>query len=196
MTPLAFTLPYAFVFWGVIAWAFFPEVVLTIRSRRQRTTESSDRGSLPLMVFGLAFANAAALPLAFVEVGQFPASCRFGLFVGGLGLVVAGSLLRRHCKRLLGPHFTSAVAVSPGQPVIERGAYAWVRHPSYSAGILMHVGYGLALGSWASTLLILAVCIVVYGYRIAIEERLLAAVLGEPYRDYMRRHRRLIPYIY
>ena len=88
------------------------------------------------------------------------------------------------------------MAAEPGQPVVERGAYGWVRHPSYTAGLLLHLGYGLALGSWGTTLLVLGTCAAVYAYRIAVEERVLAEVLGEPYRDYMRRRRRLIPYLF
>ncbi len=33
------------------------------------------------------------------------------------------------------------------------------------------------------------------GYRIAVEERVLQAQLGQPYRAYMRRTRRLIPFV-
>jgi protein-S-isoprenylcysteine O-methyltransferase Ste14 len=33
-------------------------------------------------------------------------------------------------------------------------------------------------------------------YRIAVEERTLLAVLGEPYREFMRTRRRLIPFIF
>lgn len=198
MTPLAFTMPYALVFWAVLVWAFVPEFVLTARSRpwAAQAASSSDGGSLRLIVLGLGTANSVALPLSFVETVQFPPSLRLGLFAAGLGFLVAGSLLRRHCWRTLGAYFTSAVATQLGQSIIERGAYGWVRHPSYSAGMLMHLGYGLALGSWGSTLLVVGMCIVVYSYRIAIEERTLVETLGTPYSDYMRRHKRLIPYVY
>lgn len=197
MTPLAFTIPYAFAFWAVLLWAFGAESILTVRSTRWMTqVRSTDSGSHWLIVLGLGVANGAALPLAFVQSLQFLPSLRHFLFTGGLGLLVAGSLLRRHCWQTLGRYFTSAVVAEPGQPVIERGAYGWVRHPAYSAGILMHLGYGLALGNWGSTLLVVGMCGVVYSYRIAVEERLLADVLGEPYRKYMRRHRRLIPHVY
>jgi protein-S-isoprenylcysteine O-methyltransferase Ste14 len=153
MTPLAFTLPYAFAFWVVLTWVFVAEYSLTSRTRPTVARPSSDRRSLPLSLFGLGAANLAALPLAFAEIGQFPLPLRVGLLVAGLGLAITGSLLRRHCWRVLGRHFTSAVTVEPGQPVIERGAYGWVRHPSYSGGMLMHVGYGPAVGRprcWSS----------------------------------------------
>jgi len=76
------------------------------------------------------------------------------------------------------------------------GAYSLLRHPSYSAGILMNIGTGLALGSWASTALLALAAFAVYSYRIAVEERALLRVIGEPYRDFMTKRRRLIPFIY
>ena len=60
----------------------------------------------------------------------------------------------------------------------------------------MNTGVGLALGSWASTALLIVVTFAVYAYRIAVEERALAAALGEPYRAFMRTRKRLIPFIY
>jgi protein-S-isoprenylcysteine O-methyltransferase Ste14 len=36
----------------------------------------------------------------------------------------------------------------------------------------------------------------VYAYRITVEERTLLAVVGEPYREFIRTRRRLIPFIY
>ncbi len=55
---------------------------------------------------------------------------------------------------------------------------------------------GLALGSWASTILLALAALAVYSYRIAVEERTLLAVIGEPYREFMRIRKRLIPFIY
>ena len=118
------------------------------------------------------------------------------VFVIGVAALVAGSLLRRHCWQLLGASFTGDVRAHPGQPIVTTGAYALVRHPSYSAGILMNIGIGLALGSWASTVLLALTSFAVYGYRISIEERTLLAVVGEPYRRFMRTRRRLMPFIY
>lgn len=59
----------------------------------------------------------------------------------------------------------------------ESSAYALLRHPSYTAGILMNAGVGLALGSWASAALLAVSSVAVYCYRMAVEERaLLSAV--------------------
>jgi protein-S-isoprenylcysteine O-methyltransferase Ste14 len=61
---------------------------------------------------------------------------------------------------LVNRFFSSVVRIQSdrGQHVIDRGPYALVRHPGYSAGILIVVASGVALGSWlASAFLIAAV---------------------------------------
>jgi protein-S-isoprenylcysteine O-methyltransferase Ste14 len=67
--------------------------------------------------------------------------------------------------------------------------------PSYTAAILMFTGMGLALGSWISVaILFLAHCLL-YGIRVAVEEKALLETLGEPYREYMARTQRFIPFV-
>jgi protein-S-isoprenylcysteine O-methyltransferase Ste14 len=60
----------------------------------------------------------------------------------------------------------------------------------------MNIGLGVALGSWASVVLLAVASFGVYSYRIGVEERALVVVIGEPYREFMRTRRRLIPFIY
>lgn len=118
------------------------------------------------------------------------------VYWAGLGLVVAGGLLRRHCWRMLGSSFTGHIAVTPDQTVVERGAYRWVRHPSYAAGLLLQFGVGLALGNRASLVLLVGPTAVAYAYRIALEERALVSTLGEAYTAYRGRPRRLVPFVW
>src|SRR5689334_22295599 len=92
-------------------------------------------------------------------------------FVAGLIMLVSGSLLRRHCFRMLGTSFTGDVRASADQHVVSRGAYRFLRHPAYTGGILLNTGVGIALGSWVSALLLAVASTVVYLYRMAVEER-------------------------
>jgi len=117
-------------------------------------------------------------------------------FIIGLALLIAGSVLRRHCWRMLGASFTGDVQARADQRIVTSGAYSLLRHPSYTAGTLMNMGLGLALGSWASALLLLASSVAVYSYRMHVEEGALVAALGEPYREFMRTRKRLIPFVY
>jgi protein-S-isoprenylcysteine O-methyltransferase Ste14 len=80
--------------------------------------------------------------------------------------------------------------------VVDRGAYRYVRHPSYTAGLILFIGVGLALGNWLSLLVLTLVVGLVYGYRVRVEERALLAVLGDPYRQYMMRTQRFVPFLF
>jgi protein-S-isoprenylcysteine O-methyltransferase Ste14 len=117
-------------------------------------------------------------------------------FWAGIFLMVAGALLRRHCFKMLGDHFRPVVSVVPNQPVIVRGAYKWIRHPSYLASIITFFGIGLALTNWISITVALIIPAATYGYRIHVEEKALLETLGAPYRDYMNRTKRLIPFLF
>jgi protein-S-isoprenylcysteine O-methyltransferase Ste14 len=118
------------------------------------------------------------------------------LFWFGLGAMVVGGWLRRHCRQMLGSSFTGAVIVKPEQTVVQHGAYRYVRHPSYTAGAILFVGIGLALANWLSIALLVAIVFLVYAYRVYVEERALVAVIGEPYRQYMKRTKRFVPFLF
>ncbi len=195
--PLPYVYPYSLPFWAAMIWAYWPEFHVVRKAGRPATRRGSrDAGSLYVIMFGTWASYFVAIPLAWVPSLRLPVSANLAAFVLGTAIVVAGSLLRRHCFRMLGASFTGDVRVRPDQRIVTEGAYARLRHPSYTAGILMHVGFGIALGSWGSTLVLLAAAFATYRYRIAVEERALLATIGEPYRAFMRGRKRLIPFIY
>jgi protein-S-isoprenylcysteine O-methyltransferase Ste14 len=116
-------------------------------------------------------------------------------WVGVVALIV-GNLLRRHCKRMLGSSFTGAVVVNQDHAIVERGAYRYVRHPSYTAGFLLFFGIGSALANWVGLATLLVVVAVAFFYRVNVEERALVDVAGDPYRNYMKRTKRFVPFLY
>ncbi|MDP9201619.1 MAG: isoprenylcysteine carboxylmethyltransferase family protein [Gemmatimonadota bacterium] len=196
MRPLPFVWPYALVFWAVYLWAFLPEwrIVRDARAGAKRA-ESKDSGSIKVLLGGMWAALFIAFPLAFVKAWSFPKNWQLPLFVAGVLMVFFGSLLRRYCWRTLGEYFTGDVRARPDQPIIRSGPYRLVRHPSYTAGMIMFIGIGLALGSWFSLALLTIVTIATYTYRVAVEERALLDTIGEPYEAYMKERKRFIPYI-
>lgn len=196
MRPLVAVYPFAPIFWGIFLWASFPEWRLLRRARSMGGVGSQDAGSMRVIVAGMELALLLAFPLAFFAPAAAITHQRRVVFWTGVALLVLGSLLRRHCLRMLGDSFTGAVRVQAGQAVIERGAYRYVRHPSYTAGMLMYVGLGLALSNWLSLLVLVLATAIVYGYRVSVEERALVATLGERYVAYVRRTRRFVPFVF
>ncbi len=194
MAPLPFVFPYALLFWTVDVWAFAPEFGIVRRARRNQT--AADSKSLQVILFGMSLALFLSYPLAWVRALQFAPASRAAAFYGGIAIMIAGALLRRHCFRMLGASFTGDVQARADQEIVQRGAYSILRHPSYSAGVLLNIGVGVALGSWGSVALLAVVSIAVYSYRIAVEERRLLTVIGEPYRQFIATRKRLVPFVY
>ena len=111
----------------------------------------------------------------------------------GCAAGLAGVALRLWAIRTLGSHFTRDLQVAGDHRVVGSGPYRRVRHPSYAGAILLLGGIGLGLGN----ALALAACFLLpaagYVQRIRDEEALLLGSLGEPYAEYARRTRRLMP---
>jgi protein-S-isoprenylcysteine O-methyltransferase Ste14 len=84
--------------------------------------------------------------------------------------------------------FSSVVRIQSdrGQRVVTGGPYAFVRHPGYSAGILIMLASGVALGSWLAAAFLIAVMLPFLLYRVIHEDRVLQSQL-DGYADYARR---------
>jgi protein-S-isoprenylcysteine O-methyltransferase Ste14 len=191
--PPAFEYDEAILFWGVFVISFSLEIA---RSGviAGCPANAQDRGTLRLINLGSDAALLLAFGVSFLPWFAIPLP-RLALWIGTV-LLVAGAVLRRWCIGILGRYFTAAVTVEPGQPVIQDGPYRLVRHPSYAAGFLMFLGIGIALGSWLAVLVFVVEIVVVYGHRVEAEETALLETIGEPYRSYMGRTKRFIPFVY
>ncbi|KAG8215485.1 hypothetical protein J3R82DRAFT_9116 [Butyriboletus roseoflavus] len=62
-------------------------------------------------------------------------------FLAGTLLSLTGALLRAHCFHTLGPHFTFELSIRPSHALVTKGVYSIVRHPSYTGGIALAVGW-------------------------------------------------------
>jgi protein-S-isoprenylcysteine O-methyltransferase Ste14 len=197
MNSLPFVCPYAIVFWVVYVLTFFQEwKVLHKRKPKAGENRRQDRRSYHLIRFGVGFSVAIAFLCAVIVPAAAIERGRMVCFWMGIVFIALGALLRRHCFKMLGGHFRPVVSVIPGQPVIEQGAYRWIRHPAYLAGILLFLGIGLALTNWISITVAFLIPVLCYSYRIHVEEQALLETLGAPYREYIDRSKRLIPFFF
>jgi protein-S-isoprenylcysteine O-methyltransferase Ste14 len=99
---------------------------------------------------------------------------------------------------LVNRFFSSVVRIQSdrGHVVVTGGPYAFIRHPGYSAGILILAASGVALGSWLAAAFLIAITVPVLLYRVINEDQVLQAQLPG-YADYAQRVRwRLVPGIW
>jgi protein-S-isoprenylcysteine O-methyltransferase Ste14 len=185
---------------GVAFWVTFyawigAETWLGYRRRRLPSGATDrDSGSKAWVIGSVWSSVAVGMGLAFAFPGAAITTVRTAVFVAGLVLMLAGIALRWYAVWVLGASFTVDVATRPGQAVVESGPYRWIRHPSYTGGLLTLLGVLVCCCNPVS-LVALVLALGGYAYRIRIEEAALATDLGTPYRDYMRRTKRLIPFV-
>jgi protein-S-isoprenylcysteine O-methyltransferase Ste14 len=182
-------------FWVVFYMWIGAELWLGYRRRRLPSGATDrDSGSKAWVIGSVWTTVAVGIGLAFAFPDAAITSGRTAVFVAGLVLMLAGLALRWYAVWVLGASFTVDVATHPGQPVVESGPYRWIRHPSYTGGLLTLLGVLVCCCNLVS-LVALVFGLGGYAYRIKIEEAALATDLGPPYRDYMRRTKRLIPFL-
>jgi protein-S-isoprenylcysteine O-methyltransferase len=127
----------------------------TISSRTKRSGDRSrvsDRGSFSLILILLWVALGADFALSFLLPQANILWNRTAIFYLGISLMLAGMAFRFYAMSVLGRFFTYDVAVHVGQTVVEAGPYRYIRHPSYTRGLITLAGLGLALGNWAGLL--------------------------------------------
>jgi protein-S-isoprenylcysteine O-methyltransferase Ste14 len=187
---------YALIFWGASASWILPEVIAWKVKRASSSTKAEDKGSLILIAVLWWTGIALDFSLSFLLPQAAIAWKRTSVFFAGITVMLFGVALRWYSAGILGKYFTFDIAIHGGQVLIEAGPYRYIRHPSYSGALLTLLGFGMALGNWAGLGAALVCLGAAYGYRIPIEEAALTAALGDSYRQYMERTRRLVPFLF
>lgn len=180
-------------FWILLSVNFAAECLIALFLRAGRGDRTDDRGSLRWFVTLLPASWVGAFMLAGAPWGFFGNTSIYG---AGLVVIGAGVLLRWWSVATLGRLFTINVAIRTQHRLVDTGPYQYVRHPSYTAVLLVQVGAALCLGNALSLIVLVVPLLFTLVNRMRVEENVLAAGLGQTYRDYMARTKRLIPAIY
>lgn len=169
------------------------EVVLLLVKRARRDSAKVDDASTGRRIWraiGIGVVGAiAASQVRFFHV-PIPTSLLFPLVVG---VMLLGMAIRFTAILTLGRFFTVNVAQLNDHRLIETGLYKHLRHPSYTGSLLEFVALALSFSNVLSAVVLLVPVTVSFVKRIRHEEGVLLASLGEEYRSYMQRTKRLLP---
>jgi protein-S-isoprenylcysteine O-methyltransferase Ste14 len=172
------------------------ELLLAVTRRsRSKTGTKQDRSTLGMIWLVIAISVTAGI---FVALNFRAAALPYGQIfaIAGVVLFAAGLLLRWWAIITLGRFFTVDVTIEKDHELVERGPFRIVRHPSYTGVLLAFVGYALSLRNWAALLVILPPIGAAFIRRMNVEEDALSRALGPHYTDYMKRTKRLVPFVY
>lgn len=175
-------------FAGIVMMVKNPELLKKRLSAKEEQTEQRRVVAFSGLMFILGFIIAGL-------------SYRFGWLVlpswvswVGAGLLLISYLLYAEVLRE-NAYLSRIIEVQQGQQVVDTGLYGIVRHPMYSATIILFLSMPLVLGSLLSFVIFLAYRAIIVK-RLRNEEKVLEAGLAG-YSDYEKRVRyRLIPFIW
>lgn len=131
-----------------------------------------------------------AIEFAFIQRPLSPV-----LMIVGVALAALGAWTRYQSVKTIGEHFSTHVEVRPGHELVDTGIMGVIRHPGYAGAMAFTLGAALVLHSFWS---LLYVCLFYWPLlmtRIVYEEAELGRGLAG-YRDYMKRTKRLIPFVF
>jgi len=172
------------------------ELLLTLTRRsRSRTGTAQDQSTLSVLWLVIMVSVAAGVLVAPLWLAAALPDARL-LTIASVLLFVVGLILRWWAIVTLGRFFTVDVTIEKDHELVERGPFRILRHPSYSGVLLAFLGFALSLRNWAALVVVLLPILVAFIYRMNVEERALSRALGSSYTEYMRRTKRLVPFVY
>jgi protein-S-isoprenylcysteine O-methyltransferase Ste14 len=123
------------------------------------------------------------------------ANFRMPIYLGWAGtlLYLLGTWMLWQTHRDLGTNWSDGVQTQENQTLVTGGIYARLRHPMYSAHLVVALGQCLLLGNWIAGPSLLVLQWPFYLLRIPAEEQRLLQHFGEDYRRYMQQTGRLLP---
>jgi protein-S-isoprenylcysteine O-methyltransferase Ste14 len=170
------------------------------RYRQTHATAESEiapkREKLLTQIMGLALAVPGMLWLftGWLSFGQF--ALADGIRIVGFVVGVYGMWWFYRIHKTLGDNWSPVLEIRREHTLITSGPYKKVRHPMYSDMLLWFVSFSLVTANWFYALTISMGLIILFSVRIPDEEKLMMERFGEQYKAYMKRTKRLIPFIF
>lgn len=156
-----------------------------------------DRGSLFVAFTGLALTYVASVvDWYWVRPLWSPWPYHWVWLVIGGCVFAGGMVLRLVSMVTLGKFFTGSVRIHEGHEMIQHGPYRLLRHPAYLGLSIITLGCATLFASFMGYISFVILYIPGLMRRIKVEEEVLTEEFGDGYREYSRRTKRLVPFVY
>ena len=113
----------------------------------------------------------------------------------GAGLALAGFALLQWAHNALSRNWSDTPRLLKGQTLTRSGPYRWIRHPMYTAFLMILSAPLFITANWLIGLAWIGATALEVASRVRFEEALLAETFGAEYQDYRRHTGRLLPRI-
>jgi len=183
-------------FAGVVGW-YVVRYPFARRAKRIRISKSLYDWRESLL---LAFATIGlfVIPAVYAITG-FPAAFDRPFFasIAWLGTIpLCGSLwLFRRSHVDLGRYWSISLELREGHTLVQSGVYHLIRHPMYSSFLLLGLAQLMLLPNWFAGISGLVGAAAFLLFRMKREEHMMLQTMGDEYRAYMEKTKRLIPWM-
>ncbi|MFW9908904.1 MAG: methyltransferase family protein [Candidatus Thorarchaeota archaeon] len=117
-------------------------------------------------------------------------------WIMGTLLILLGGTTLVASRIILGTYGTLKIGIDEDHKLITRGPFHYIRHPIYAGTLILLFGYTVSFSSIISLAIMLLIVIPLGRGRMALEEKLLIQEFGDEYLEYMKRTKRIIPFLY
>jgi len=181
---------------GIVILACWVSVALywnisarSIKSTAERQNFVARLARMPVWLGFVLFIVAWVYPVGTVVMRRTVLSDSVAIAICALG-----SFLAIWSRKTLGTEWSRDVELKQGHKLVERGPYSLMRHPIYTAHLLL--GLGTAIGSGRLVAFAgLASFVVGFWIKLNQEERLLVRAFPHEYLAYKARVKALIPFV-
>ncbi|HXX07501.1 MAG TPA: protein-S-isoprenylcysteine O-methyltransferase [Pseudolabrys sp.] len=183
-------------FAGLIGW-YVIRYPFARRAKKTRiSTSLYDRRESLLLAF--ATTGLFVIPVLYTVTGLPAALDRpFIAAIAWLGLVPLCASLwlfyRSHVD--LGRYWSISLELRERHALVQTGAYRLIRHPMYTSFLLLGLSQLMLLPNWLAGLSGLLGAAAFLVFRMRREEHMMVQAIGDEYRAYMMKTKRLIPWI-
>ena len=154
-----------------------------------------------VILLGLFILNPLLVILAFHEnrlliAGSLPFWDSAIVSYLGLLLLTVGGAVSVAGRAQLARFGSGVLHIEDDHRLMTTGVFGYIRHPVYAGGVLGVVGFYVAFRSVIMLILVSVLYFIVIRHRMLFEEEMLVEEFGDEYREYMKRTKRLIPFLY
>lgn len=182
---------------GIVAWYVirypFERKAKRVRVVRNERTPVENAG-LASAIIGMAVIPAITIATGWPQAASYEAQ-PWAIVIGTL-CFAGGLWMFRRSHKDLGRNWSISLEIREEHKLVTRGVYSLIRHPMYTAFLLMAVGQAFLISNWVGGLAGLVGFSALFFPRVGKEERLMLDTFGEDYARYMGRTRRLVPWLY
>lgn len=177
--------------WAILGFFWLVNSVFTKRTIEQEGWTSRLGYGLILVVAVLLLFQ--IIPLSFLSIVVLPASQIRD--ISGLVFVIFGLMLALWARMTLGGNWSGNVTFKEDHKLIQHGPYHFVRHPIYSAILLMILGTAISLGALGCFIGVIF-ALVSFWVKWSQEEALMIKHFPNDYPAYKARVKAIIPFLF